>query len=57
MREQQARQDIDALLKTYFDGLYQGDATRLREVFHPQAQLFGEVRGERLRSTSKADAP
>ncbi|GFE83249.1 hypothetical protein GCM10011487_52490 [Steroidobacter agaridevorans] len=51
MQEQQARQDIDALLKTYFDGLYHGDPARLREVFHPQAQLFGEVRGAPYQNT------
>ena len=51
MQEQQARQDIDTLLKTYFDGLYQGDPERLRQVFHPQAQLFGEVRGAPYQNT------
>lgn len=28
---------IRAVLQTYFDGLYQSDVARLREVFHPQA--------------------
>lgn len=51
MQEQQARQDIDTLLKTYFDGLYHGDPVRLRQVFHPQAQLFGEVRGAPYQNT------
>jgi hypothetical protein len=51
MQEQQARQGIDTLLKTYFDGLYHGDSARLREVFHPQAQLFGEVRGAPYQNT------
>jgi hypothetical protein len=51
MQEQQARKEIDALLKTYFDGLYHGDSARLREVFHPQAQLFGEVRGAPYQNT------
>ncbi|WP_374337884.1 nuclear transport factor 2 family protein [Leeia sp.] len=33
------------LLQTYFEGLFTGDVSRLREVFHPQAMLFGEVKG------------
>lgn len=40
-----AHQEIDSLLKKYFDGLFYGDTTLLRSVFHPQALLFGEVRG------------
>lgn len=40
-----AHQEIDALLKKYFDGLFYGDTALLRSVFHPQALLFGEVRG------------
>lgn len=38
--------DIAAVLTSYFDGLFRGDANLLRSVFHPQAQLFGEVRGK-----------
>lgn len=51
MQEQQARQEIIELLTHYFDGLYHGDSARLREVFHPQAQLFGEVRGAPYQNT------
>jgi hypothetical protein len=40
-----AQPEITALLKKYFDGLYYGDAALLKSVFHPQALLFGEVRG------------
>jgi hypothetical protein len=43
--------EIKALLKTYFDGLYHGDTELLRQVFHPQAQLFGEVRGAPYQNT------
>lgn len=39
-------EEILALLHRYFDGLYRGDVTLLRTVFHPQAILFGEVRGQ-----------
>ena len=39
------KSEITALLKKYFDGLFYGDAALLRSVFHPQALLFGEVRG------------
>lgn len=51
MQEQQARQEIQTLLKTYFDGLYHGNIEQLRQVFHPQAQLFGEVRGAPYQNT------
>ena len=37
--------DIAALLHSYFDGLFRGDVNQLRSIFHPQALLFGEVRG------------
>lgn len=36
------------LLQRYFDGLYRGNAELLRGVFHPQARLFGEVKGQIL---------
>lgn len=47
----EAEQEIAALLKRYFDGLYYGDAALLKSVFHPQAQLFGDVRGEPYRNS------
>lgn len=37
--------DILALLQAYFDSLFTGDVAGLRGVFHPQAALFGEVKG------------
>lgn len=37
--------EITALVNRYFKGLYYGDTDLLRSVFHPQAQLFGDVRG------------
>lgn len=42
------REALLALLQRYFDGMYRGDVTLLRGVFHPQARLFGEVRGQVL---------
>lgn len=45
----QAQAEVSALLRTYFEGLYYGDAERLRSVFHPRALLFGEVGGTRYR--------
>jgi 3-hydroxyacyl-CoA dehydrogenase len=39
------QEEIAALLEKYFAGLYYGDVELLRSVFHPQAQLFGDVRG------------
>lgn len=47
----QGNPQISQLLQTYFEGLYHGDTARLRSVFHPQAQLFGEVRGARYQNT------
>ena len=41
-----AHEEILGLLHRYFDGLYRGDVALLRTVFHPQAILFGEVRGQ-----------
>ncbi|GAB3253875.1 nuclear transport factor 2 family protein [Chitinimonas naiadis] len=37
--------EILDLLEVYFDGIHTGDVAALRSVFHPQAALFGEVRG------------
>ena len=43
--------EISQLLTQYFDGLYKGDVEELRSVFHPQAQLFGDVRGKPYQNT------
>ena len=32
-------QQIEALMQTYFDGLYEGDVTKLAAAFHPSADL------------------
>jgi len=36
---------IEAVLQTYFDGLYEGDAGKLAEAFHPCAHLYWEKDG------------
>ncbi len=50
-REQAA---IEAVVEAYFQGMYRGEADRLRGIFHEQAWLFGERRGE-ARSFPAAD--
>jgi hypothetical protein len=47
----QPHQDIGAVLRTYFDGLYRGDVELLKSVFHPDALLFGEVRDAPYQNT------
>jgi hypothetical protein len=37
--------EILGVLKNYFDGIYHGDIELLRTAFHPQAILFGEIKG------------
>lgn len=47
----QTNEDISAVLQIYFDGLYRGDVGLLKSVFHPDALLFGEVRGAPYQNT------
>lgn len=44
-------EDIQAVVHEYFDGLYRMDQSRLRRAFHPEACLFGHLRGNFTRST------
>ncbi|PKB18764.1 nuclear transport factor 2 family protein [Flavobacterium sp. 5] len=37
---------ITALLMNYFNGVYTGDVTQLRSVFHPQTLLAGDINGQ-----------
>lgn len=37
--------DIEAAVQFYFDGLYEGNAETLAQVFHPQANLYIDVDG------------
>lgn len=38
-------QHILHVVQNYFEGIFNGDVPRLRSAFHPQATLFGEVKG------------
>ena len=38
--------EIEAAVKTYLDGLYEGDADKLARVFHPSSALTGEKDGQ-----------
>lgn len=38
--------EIHDVLDRYFDGIYRGDVPQLKATFHPQAMLFGEVKGQ-----------
>ena len=40
------RSTVEAVVKNYFDGLYEGDADKLGEVFHPSADLRSLENGE-----------
>ena len=37
---------VEAVVKTYFDGLYEGDADKLGAMFHPTADLRWLEKGE-----------
>jgi hypothetical protein len=36
----------EAMEKFYFHGIYEGDLSLLRQVFHPGTLLFGDVNGQ-----------
>jgi hypothetical protein len=40
------RPAIEALVQTYFDGLYEGDADKLASIFHPTSALSYEQDGQ-----------
>ena len=40
------RQAIEETIRTYFDGLYEGDADKLSLTFHPTSALTWEDKGE-----------
>ncbi len=40
------RSDIEAVVKTYLDGLYEGDVEKLARVFHPTSALTSCDGGE-----------
>ena len=40
------RSSVEGVVKSYFDGLYEGDAEKLGAVFHPSADLRWLEKGE-----------
>ena len=40
------RSTVEAVVQHYFDGVYEGDADKLSEVFHPSADLRSLENGE-----------
>jgi hypothetical protein len=40
------RSTIDKVIQLYFDGLYEGDAEKIGEAFHPSADLRWVEKGE-----------
>ncbi len=38
---------IEHLVEEYFHAMYEGDSARLKAIFHPQAWLYGERKGEK----------
>ena len=45
--------DIEQVLQTYFDGVYEGDTAKLEKAFHDVAHLFG-VEDGKLMDMSRA---
>ena len=43
---QDDRQAIEAVVRTYLDGLYEGDADKLAQAFHPTSALTQWFEGE-----------
>ncbi len=39
-------EEVQGLIGIYFDGIYTGDVNKLKSVFHYQAFLFGDIKGE-----------
>jgi hypothetical protein len=40
------RNEIEAAVRTYLDGLYEGDAEKLARVFHPTSALTHDMGGQ-----------
>jgi len=40
------RSTVEAVVQHYFDGVYEGDADKLGEIFHPSADLRSLEKGE-----------
>jgi hypothetical protein len=44
-------EDLPKVVSTYFRAVYKGEVGTLRGLFHPEAELFGDVRGKRYRKS------
>ena len=44
--DQTERAAIEAVIKTYLDGLYEGNADKLAEAFHPTSSLAQTLEGQ-----------
>ena len=38
-------EEIQAVIQNYFEGIYNGDELRLKEAFHSETLLFGDIKG------------
>ena len=48
MADSDERAAIEAVVQAYIDGSRSGDADKLRGAFHPNAQMYGNLGGQRL---------
>jgi len=46
-----AHDELSQVLSTYFHGIYDGNVAALESIFHPKAELFGEVKGQAYQKT------
>ncbi|MFT6443592.1 MAG: hypothetical protein ACJASQ_000081 [Crocinitomicaceae bacterium] len=37
--------EIKTIISDYFNGIYNGEATLLEDVFHPEAKIYGDING------------
>lgn len=42
------RAEIERVVQLYIDGARDGDASKLRDAFHPDARMFGNVQDQRV---------
>lgn len=38
-------EEIQAVIQNYFEGIYNGDELQLKEAFHSETLLFGDIKG------------
>ncbi len=39
-------EEIERVIKNYFDGLFYGDTSMLKQAFHEDAIVYGDIKGE-----------